>query len=703
MDQDAPESAAGASRSLSSLLDTPEEAARLGAASLVRLACADQSSRWRNGDRVLAEEYLERYPALRENADAAVDLIYSELLLREELGDAFEPVEYLRRFPRFHDALERQLALHEVLRSTSQDEAAGAITPAGQPGSASSSPESADQTPLESDPKALTKKSAQQGPDVLDSGCKSLSIVAPDRARVTRDSIDSTSVPGYEIIAELGRGGMGVVYKARHIRLNRLVALKVLLAGAHASGEQLKRLQSEAEALARLQHANVVQIFEVGEHHGQPFLALEFVEGGSLAKRLDADVLTSLEAASLVETLARAVHVAHLHQIVHRDLKPGNILLSADGTPKVTDFGLAKLLDGDGTQTESGAILGTINYMAPEQAEGRTHDIGPLADVYALGATLYHMLCGKPPYESANRMETLVKVRSQDLVPPSQYRKGISRTLEAICLKCLEKDRERRYGSAEELADDLERWLRGEPVVARPETRLKRLKRWARRHRNRCALVSACLVFVLAALALWWYHDPDRELRQIETRLANGDTVTLIGETGKPRWFKWRLGAGSGKDSVGDDGTFRISSWEPALLELVGDPQSERYTFSAEVRHLRSHEYSEVGIYFEHHMCGKPQDIHLYSRLFFNDLRDDKHTWAELDRTNLAGDASIRPRAPEGNRVSLYTTFRQDKTSSGGLPARLLCMERLFVPAKTSPGPWRRLTVNVSPFSVCCS
>jgi serine/threonine protein kinase/Tfp pilus assembly protein PilF len=320
------------------------------------------------------------------------------------------------------------------------------------------------------------------------------------------------AVAGYEILGELGRGGMGVVYKARHLALNRLVALKMILAGVHAGPEQRRRFRAEAEAVARLKHPNVVQIYEVGEHQGLPFLALEFVDGGSLDRRLNGSPLPPPKAAALLETLARAVHAAHAAGIVHRDLKPGNVLLeqagvgAADlGTPKVTDFGLAKDLDAATVTTE--AVVGTPTYMAPEQAAGRSRDIGPPSDLHALGAILYETLTGRPPFRGASVADTLVQVRTQEPVPPSRLTPTVPCDLETIALKCLQKEPAKRYVSAAALADDLRRFLDDRPILARPVGQAERLRRWCRRNPVVAGLSAALLLALLGGLcgmALLW-------------------------------------------------------------------------------------------------------------------------------------------------------------------------------------------------------
>jgi WD40 repeat protein len=309
------------------------------------------------------------------------------------------------------------------------------------------------------------------------------------------------SVPGYQVLRELGRGGMAVVWWAWQPRLSRPVALKMILAGAHAGPQELARFQTEAEAVARLQHPGVVQIHDVGRHEGLPYLALEYVDGPSLARELSGTPLPWRRAAQLAETLARTVHHVHRQGIVHRDLTPANVLLTRDGQPKVTDFGLAKLLIGSGpTLTHTGAFLGTPSYAAPEQAAGKVKEIGPATDVYALGAILYEMLTGRPPFKAETPLETLAQVQSQEPVSPSRLQPRVPRDLTTICLKCLHKEPRKRYASGQDLAEDLRRFLAGEPIRARPVGRTERLWRWCRRNPV-VATLAAAVVLLLAALA----------------------------------------------------------------------------------------------------------------------------------------------------------------------------------------------------------
>ncbi|HVL13567.1 MAG TPA: serine/threonine-protein kinase, partial [Gemmata sp.] len=316
-------------------------------------------------------------------------------------------------------------------------------------------------------------------------------------------------IPGYEVEAVLGAGGMGVVFKARHLRLNRVVALKMALAGAYAGARERERFQREAESIAALRHPNVVQIHDVGDSHGKPYFTMEYVEGGSLAEKLAGTPLPVRDAAALLADLAAAVHAAHASGIVHRDLKPANILLAADGTPKISDFGLARRLGGEAGLTRTGTALGTPSYMAPEQAKGTTGAVGPSADIYALGAILYEALTGRPPFRAESGAETVHQLLTQDPVPPSRLNGKVPRDLETICLKCLSKDPRGRYGTADASADDLNRFLRGDAIAARPEGRIRRAVRAVRRRPTLAVGVAAGALVAALVLAggVWLLFD----------------------------------------------------------------------------------------------------------------------------------------------------------------------------------------------------
>ncbi len=304
----------------------------------------------------------------------------------------------------------------------------------------------------------------------------------------------------YEIRGELGSGAMGVVYKARQISLNRTVALKMIRAGALAGEAELRRFQNEAEAVARLDHPHIVPIYEVGEHDGKRYFSMKLIGGPCLSRTLSSYTANPQNAAKLMVTIAEAVHHAHQRGILHRDLKPSNILLDEQGQPHVSDFGLAKQVEGDGSLTESGAVLGTPAYMAPEQAAGSKRLVTTLSDVYGLGAILYALLTGKPPFGGDSVMETLDRVRQQQPVPPSRLNPKVPRDLEIICLKCLDKDPQRRYPSAEALAAELRRFLGGEPIQARPVSALEKGWRWCRRRPVIAGLTAALVVAVLGGL-----------------------------------------------------------------------------------------------------------------------------------------------------------------------------------------------------------
>jgi hypothetical protein len=337
-------------------------------------------------------------------------------------------------------------------------------------------------------------------------------------------------VPGYEILGELGRGGMGVVYKARQLGLHRTVALKMVLTGIPDGPKVLARLRAEAAAIARLQHPNIVQIHDVGEASGRPYIVLEFVAGGSLAQHLQGKPQPVGPAAHLVEILARAAHAAHASGVIHRDLKPANILLQGPGgrdevppppgaltpdaaplipsfpTPKITDFGLAKCSGGDEESpdvrapTVTGELVGTPNYMAPEQAMVPRQRVGPAADVYALGAILYELLTGRPPFTGETPLATVLQVLHNEPVSVTSLRPNVPRDLETICLKCLRKDPRKRYGTALELAEDVQRFLWDEPIRARPVLAAEKLWLWVRRHPLPAGLLAAGLLAPAVAL-----------------------------------------------------------------------------------------------------------------------------------------------------------------------------------------------------------
>ncbi len=336
-------------------------------------------------------------------------------------------------------------------------------------------------------------------------------LAAKARLRNRGPSKGLSAPPGYEILSVLGKGGMGIVYKAKHVPLNRTVAVKMIISGELASDDQIKRFQREAEAAAHLSHPNIVQIYEVGSHQGLPFFSLEFVDGPSLSHMMKETTLSSRNSATLLIPVARAIQYSHDKGVLHRDLKPQNILLSQTGVPKVADFGLAKRLDAeDADKTRTGIILGTPGYMAPEQAHN-TDAVGPQTDVYALGCILYYLITGKAPFTAPTPFETVRQLLLNDPVAPSKLQDGLDQDIETICLKALEKELPKRYQSAAEFADELQRFLDGKPIVARAITRTERVQKWCKRNPKVAVLsgiaasLLACLLFggMITSAVIW--------------------------------------------------------------------------------------------------------------------------------------------------------------------------------------------------------
>jgi eukaryotic-like serine/threonine-protein kinase len=437
----------------------------------VPLVRADQEARWRAGTVRSVDDYLVGLPGL--SVGDAVDLVVAEAALRRERGEILDVAEYQRRFPSLATDLAARFKFLPLLATAA----------------------TVSRVPLEA-----------------------ATLTASDGARVVGPAVYPT-IPEYEILEELGRGGMGVVYKARHLHLKRIDALKIVRGGGPAMG--VVRFLAEAEAAAAVDHPHVVRVRHLGEHDGAPFLAMEYLPGGTLADRLRAGVWRPVAAATLVEKLARGVAAAHDQGIVHRDLKPSNVLFDEAGEPKVADFGLAKRLGGAGL-TQSEAVLGTPAYMAPEQARGDTKSAGPAADVWALGVILYECLTGALPFRAAESWGVLHKVLEEEPAAPRRARAGIPRDLELICLKCLSKDPRARYATAAGLADDLARFLSGRPVQVRPASRLERSWRWCRRNPAIAGLLAGVAAALVAGTAVsTWYAAADRRRGEAEdARLA---------------------------------------------------------------------------------------------------------------------------------------------------------------------------------------
>jgi WD40 repeat protein/tetratricopeptide (TPR) repeat protein/tRNA A-37 threonylcarbamoyl transferase component Bud32 len=492
----------------------------LGGADLVALLLADQRRCWRRGQQVRAEVYREHLPRLRQDDGLLLELLWGEALLRQELGETPTADEYAGRFPHLAERLRRRFDLQ------------AALTNPGPPAPAGGADRNQHLSTLASLPPAVPPAALTGAPDskgegvpptprpAAAAGAGRMTPPAPQTqeraARATMTGGKGVHIEGYEILEELGRGGMGVVYKARHLRLGRVVALKMILAGSHASEQELARFLGEAKAVATLQHPHIVPLYDFGQHDGLPFFTLEFVAGGTLADKLHDTPLPPREAARLVEQLARGMQAAHDRGIVHRDLKPGNVLLAEDGTPKVTDFGLAKRVEVGPGLTATGAVMGTPSYMAPEQAGGQGKLVGPAVDVYALGAILYECLTGRPPFRAATLHETLLQVIAEEPVAVRQLQPGVPADLETICHKCLQKETGKRYASAADLAEDLRRFQAAEPIRARPVGRGERAWRWCRRNPVVAGLLTAVAATLLlgtavaAGLAVWAVGERDR-------------------------------------------------------------------------------------------------------------------------------------------------------------------------------------------------
>jgi eukaryotic-like serine/threonine-protein kinase len=531
----------------------------------------------------------------------------------------------------------------------------------------------------------------------------------------TAGPVSWPSVPGYRILDLVGKGGMGVVYKAEQVGLKRVVALKMILHGEHSNDEIRSRFRREAEALAQIKHEHIVEVYDTGECNGTPFYSMEYVEGGSLNDYLNGEPLPPKFAAKLVETLSRAVHAAHQAGVIHRDLKPANILLAFAGTsgdsrpsepsavdwqdanfvPKLTDFGLAKK-EGDSVHTQPGTVLGTPNYMAPEQSLASREKITPATDVYALGAVLYQLLSGHPPFKPASPTDAVLRALTN---APRKLRKAkipLPRALEAICLKCLQLNPALRYASAQALAEDLERWLQGEPTLAQPPSWPTRLWRWPRKHPRVSAAVALVASLAMATGATLYFIDPQRQLENIEIRIRNGGAVTLIGETGGPKWSSWATGGARSQMSLTADGIYSVHSWSLGLLELVHTAPPS-YTLRAEVKHDICSAPGDVGIYCA--LKEYPTDqglLQFYTLVSFNDIIDApkppkgfEHTFRPEALALLQGNpVMVKP------SLSLKSEFETSPYSNSGI------FNLRFTPAGYRGGVWRKMLIHVSPEGV---
>ena len=463
-----------------------------------------------------------------------LDEVIAAYLEAVAAGNAPDRQELLRQHPELAEELAAFLAEHDRIRVISAPLAAGKESPLPRP---SVSPEDVTLPP---------QTDATEMPTLPPGGPP----IAPSPGTKIRYFGD------YELINEIARGGMGVVYKARQSKLNRTVALKMILAGQLAGPDDVRRFYTEAEAAAKLDHPGIVPIFEIGEHEGLHYFSMGYIEGTSLAKRVTDGPLPPQEAAALTEKIAEAIAYAHQRGVIHRDLKPGNVLLDRSGEPKVTDFGLAKKVQDDSGLTASGQILGTPSYMPPEQAAGKVSQTKEPADIYALGAILYALLTGRPPFQSDNPLDTLLQVINREPVSPRQLNPKVPQDLETVCLKCLEKDQHRRYESASALAEELQRFLNGEPVLARPVSAAERLWRWCRRKpalaaAGGLALVSTIAAIIILSVSVVFVSNSRNEEKAARVKVteewerAEGEKkradAALVNETAERQWAQKQL------------------------------------------------------------------------------------------------------------------------------------------------------------------
>lgn len=511
-------------------------------------------------------------------------------------------------------------------------------------------------------------------------------------------------VPGYKVLRRVGHGGMGIVYKAWDEELHRLVAIKMLLGRQLA--EDRERFRREARAQAQLDHPNILRIYHVGDQGGQPYFVMEFAEQESLLNRVRKENLfPPEEAARVVKLLAEGLHQAHESGIIHRDIKPANVLVMKDGTAKLADFGLAKWMDESTQVTATGTVLGTLQYMAPEQAEGKREQVGRAADVYSLGATLYTLLTGKPPF-SGSRAEILTKVLSQEPVPAHDRLHSVPRDLEAICSKCMEKDPARRYATAQQLADDLGRFLRGEPTIAKPISWPAR--QWRRIRRHRTGILLAALVLLLVgtlsgALVVQRMNsspfprktpeeiareESEQRLQAALEDLRQGKAVTLIDKKGYPIWRKWVVGQRSGTEALNSKGFYDITNTRITMVELLPEIPAMPFRLSAEISHTAAVlEGGEAGLYLGYESQNRSDGTtHYFYRYSYSDhLLLGKQRFVPAVATPLIFRFVRYPEEVEGTRgMDSYKFFGAMKRLQPEPPFDLKKI------------PWRELALTVS-------
>lgn len=519
----------------------------------------------------------------------------------------------------------------------------------------------------------------------------------------------------YEILAIIGAGGMGVVYKARDSLVNRIIAIKMIKLGKSSHDARLVRFAEECKTLATIHHPNVVQFYHFDEYEGIPYFTMEFVEGKTLSsfvpkqdqkKIVNQEKSTTIEqnriipiaqSVSVLKTIALALQAIHQRKVIHRDLKPSNILIRSDGTPKIADFGLAKIteLENRIDLTKTGNVMGTPSYMAPEQAIGDIHNIGPLSDVYALGAILYELLTGNAPFTGENEYDTIQKVVNDEPRRPSAVSADVPRMLEKICLKALAKKQADRHQSAQKLAEDLDDWLNNKHPRSLPST----FREIIQPTRRKAILVG--LGAAASAAGVYAYrNDPDVIRRGIEADLREGKTVELIGEKGPPKWMKWVVGESKSTIVPGHEKLFTVQSKnDVSLIELVEDPQSNLYSIQIKVRHETAFDaiHSSVGVYVARQEIKLPEgNASLFATFEFNDLLSSQPKF-DIEK------GEILPGA-DAFHSSINCRIYKEPTSTDKIDIKIMKTNSPPIdPIGFSGGVWRTLSLMVNKNTVCCS